>query len=64
MSLKQLAPFLNTDRNKVMKYLDQGMPLVEKADNDNGLIIGSQQPINASGCQALVDVPFTPPVAP
>ena len=36
MSLKQLATFLNRDRNTVMKYLDQGMPAVEKADRDRG----------------------------
>ena len=37
MSLKQLATFLNLDRNTVMKYLDQGMPTVEKADRDRGV---------------------------
>ncbi|WP_165421799.1 terminase small subunit [Rhizobium ruizarguesonis] len=36
MSLKQLAAFLNRDRNTVQKYLDQGMPFVEKADRDRG----------------------------
>lgn len=36
MSLKQLAAFLSRDRNPVMKYLDQGMPAVEKADRDRG----------------------------
>ncbi|MEY9831096.1 hypothetical protein ABIA25_002911 [Sinorhizobium fredii] len=36
MSLKQLATLLNRDRNTVMKYLDQGMPAVEKADRDRG----------------------------
>lgn len=36
MSLKQLATFLNRDRNTVMKYLDQGMPAVEKADRVRG----------------------------
>ncbi len=37
MSLKQLAAFLNRDRNTVMKYLDQGMPSVEQADRDRGV---------------------------
>ncbi|OCW56278.1 hypothetical protein AWJ14_19480 [Hoeflea olei] len=37
MSLKQLAAFLNRDRNTVMKYLDQGMPSVEQADRDRGI---------------------------
>lgn len=37
MSLKQLATFLNRDRNTVMKYLDQGLPAVEKADRDRGI---------------------------
>ncbi|RVG70895.1 hypothetical protein CN222_01795 [Sinorhizobium meliloti] len=37
MSLKQLAAFLNRDRNTVQKYIDQGMPVVEKADRDRGI---------------------------
>ncbi|MBY5873734.1 terminase small subunit [Rhizobium leguminosarum] len=37
VSLKQAAALLNRDRNTVMKYLDQGMPAVEKADRDRGV---------------------------
>jgi phage terminase Nu1 subunit (DNA packaging protein) len=37
MSLKQLAAFLNRDRNTVQKYIDKGMPFVEKADRDGGV---------------------------
>ena len=37
MSLKQLAAILNRDRNTVMKYLEQGMPAVERADRDRGV---------------------------
>lgn len=37
MSLKQLAAILNRDRNTVMKYLEQGMPAVERADRDRGI---------------------------
>lgn len=47
MSLKQLAAFLNRDRNTVQKYIDQGMPVVEKADRDRGIswIIDSAEAI-------------------
>ncbi|TAW65425.1 hypothetical protein ELI15_14115 [Rhizobium ruizarguesonis] len=37
VSLKQLATLLNRDRNTIMKYLDQNMPYVEKADRDRGV---------------------------
>lgn len=37
VSLKQAAALLNRDRNTLMKYLDQGMPAVEKADRDRGV---------------------------
>ncbi len=37
MSLQKLAAFLNRDRNTVQKYIDQGMPIVEKADRDRGI---------------------------
>lgn len=37
MSLKQLAGILNRDRNTVMKYIGQGMPIVERADRDRGI---------------------------
>lgn len=37
VSLKQCAILLNRDRNTVMKYLDQGMPSVEKADRERGV---------------------------
>jgi phage terminase Nu1 subunit (DNA packaging protein) len=37
VSLKQAAALLNRDRNTLMKYLDQGMPFVEKADRDRGV---------------------------
>jgi len=37
VSLKQAATLLNRDRNTLMKYLDQGMPYVEKADRDRGV---------------------------
>ncbi|CAN7260859.1 terminase small subunit [Rhizobium sp. LjRoot98] len=37
VSLKQLATLINRDRNTIMKYLDQDMPFVEKADRDRGL---------------------------
>ena len=37
VSLKQCAVLINRDRNTIMKYLDQGMPAVEKADRDRGV---------------------------
>lgn len=37
MSLQKLAAFLNRDRNTVQKYIDQGMPVVEKADRERGI---------------------------
>ncbi len=37
VSLKQAATLLNRDRNTLMKYLDQDMPYVEKADRDRGV---------------------------
>ncbi|MBX5111972.1 hypothetical protein HJB51_29005 [Rhizobium lentis] len=37
MSLQKLAAFLNRDRNTVQKYIDQGMPVVERADRDRGI---------------------------
>lgn len=37
VSLKQLATLLNRDRNTIMKYLDDNMPFVEKADRDRGV---------------------------
>ena len=37
VSLKQAAALLNRDRNTLMKYLDHGMPFVEKADRDRGV---------------------------
>ncbi|MBX5111953.1 hypothetical protein HJB51_28910 [Rhizobium lentis] len=30
-------------------------------DNDTGLVIGSEEPIDASSCQIGTNVPFTPP---
>ncbi|MDH0123289.1 terminase small subunit [Brucella intermedia] len=36
VSLKELASFLDRDRNTVMKWLDHGLPYVEKADRDLG----------------------------
>ncbi|MEF3134608.1 terminase small subunit [Rhizobium sp. 268] len=47
MSLKQLAEVLNRDRNTVMKYLGQGMPVVERADRDRGIswVIDSSEAI-------------------
>lgn len=47
MSLKQLAEILNRDRNTVMKYLGQGMPVLERADRDRGIswIIDSAEAI-------------------
>jgi phage terminase Nu1 subunit (DNA packaging protein) len=37
VSLKQCAVLINRDRNTIMKYLDQGMPVVERADRDRGV---------------------------
>lgn len=37
LSLQKLAAFLNRDRNTVQKYIDQGMPVIEKADRDRGI---------------------------
>lgn len=37
LSLQKLAAFLNRDRNTVQKYIDQGMPVVERADRDRGI---------------------------
>ncbi|NKL63308.1 hypothetical protein GFL96_15540 [Rhizobium leguminosarum bv. viciae] len=37
LTLSKLAAFLNRDRNTVQKYLDQGMPFVEKADRGRGV---------------------------
>ncbi|GEC34052.1 hypothetical protein N181_23315 [Sinorhizobium fredii USDA 205] len=34
LSLQKLAAFLDRDRNTVQKYIDQGMPVVEKSDRD------------------------------
>ncbi len=36
VSLKELASFLDRDRNTVTKWLDHGLPFVEKADRDLG----------------------------
>lgn len=36
VSLKELAAFLDRDRNTVTKWLDQGCPYVQKADRDLG----------------------------
>ena len=36
VSLKELASFLDRDRNTVSKWLDAGLPFVEKADRDLG----------------------------
>lgn len=36
VSLKELASFLDRDRNTVTKWLDHGLPYVEKADRDLG----------------------------
>ncbi len=36
VSLKQAATLIGRDRNTLMKYLDDGMPFVEKADRDRG----------------------------
>jgi len=36
VSLKELASFLDRDRNTVSKWLDNGLPFVEKADRDLG----------------------------
>lgn len=30
-------------------------------DNDSGLVIGSEQPVDASSCQIRTEVIFTPP---
>lgn len=36
VSLKELAALLDRDRNTVVKYVDGGMPFIEKADRDLG----------------------------
>lgn len=36
VSLKELASFLDRDRNTVSKWLDHGLPYVDKADRDLG----------------------------
>ncbi len=36
VSLKELASFLDRDRNTVTKWLDHGLPFVEKGDRDLG----------------------------
>ncbi|MGQ2909204.1 MAG: hypothetical protein ACT6QU_14765 [Aliihoeflea sp.] len=45
VSLKQAAALINRDRNTLMKYLDQGMPFVEKADRARGVSWMTASPI-------------------